>query len=151
MIQKIKKNIAYLILFSCFVHGQLAAAHERRSLSGLLQARDKILDDTDYDEQSIWDAEPVEIDSAQVQILDKISGNIFRKKIKICEIVAIGSIRLQVKRIFKNNPEDNKELAAFVQVYENDEMIFAKWLFASAASINLFQHPIYDIKVEFSQ
>ena len=32
----------------------------------------------------------------------------------------------------------------------NGEKIFAKYLFASSPAINQFQHPIYDVRVEFS-
>ena len=102
-----------------------------------------------YDESSIWKSDPIEIDFVEIQILDKISGKVYRENIKKNTVKIFGSIRLELKRCFKNSPEDNKEVSAFVQITENGKIIFSNWLFASSPSINLFSHPVYDIRIEF--
>ena len=101
------------------------------------------------DEESIWDSKPIEINNVNIQILDKISGKVFRKNIKINDPIVFGNIKLNLKRCFKNSPENHKEIYAFIEVYENNEKIFAKWRFASSPSVNLFMHAVYDIRIEF--
>jgi hypothetical protein len=36
-----------------------------------------------------------------------------------------------------------------VEIFENEKIIFNDWLFASSPSVNLFSHPIYDVRIEF--
>ncbi|GHU11076.1 hypothetical protein FACS189449_01800 [Alphaproteobacteria bacterium] len=98
---------------------------------------------------SIWDSYPIEIYDVNIQILDKISGKTFRRNIKTNESIKFGNISLKLKRCFKNSPEDNKEIYAYIEVYENKRQIFSNWKFASHQSVNLMEHPVYDIKIEF--
>jgi hypothetical protein len=110
----------------------------------------KNADDNSYcDEPSIWESEPIEIDNVKVQILDKVSGKVYREIIKSGFAKVFGSIELKLKRCFKNGPEDNKEISAFIEINEEGQAIFENWLFASAPSVNLFAHPVYDIRIEF--
>jgi hypothetical protein len=113
------------------------------SLSACLASDDGMKD------PSIWDSYPIEIDNANIQILDKISGKVFRQTIKVNKQITFGNIQLTLKRCFKNSPEDSKEIYAYIEIHENGAMIFSKWLFASSPSINLFSHPIYDVRTEF--
>lgn len=101
--------------------------------------------------QSLWDSPPVEQFEANIQILDKISGKAFRQKIKVGNLVAFGTIGIRLRRCFRNSPEEKKEVYAFVEVEENGHKIFSNWLFASSLSVNLFSHPVYDIRVEFNE
>ncbi|MDR3180155.1 MAG: DUF2155 domain-containing protein [Holosporaceae bacterium] len=106
--------------------------------------------ETDDDEiESIWDSYPVEIDGVNIQILDKISGKVFRRNVKLNEVISFGNISLKLRRCFKNSPEDTKEIYAYIEVYENRKKIFSNWKFASYQSVNLLEHPVYDIKIEF--
>jgi hypothetical protein len=117
--------------------------HPRRFLKDLIQ------DENFEDDVSIWESKPLEIYAAKIQILDKISGKVFRQKLQTNMPVTFGSIKLTMKRCFQNNPEDSKEICAFIEIVEKDEIIFSKWLFASSPSVNLFIHPVYDVRVEF--
>jgi len=106
-------------------------------------------EDSEDSEDSIWESKPIETDSVKVQILDKISGKVFKKNIKLNSPETFGSIELKLKRCFKNGPEDDKEITAFVEISERGKVIFANWIFASSPTINLFSHPVYDIRIEF--
>lgn len=124
------------------------------------------------DAESFWLSKPEEIYETKVQILDKISGKFFCKKIAIGEPIVCDDITIVLKRCFKNNPSENREIYAFIEVYENNNQkkrekisydkfgnrinekvkgkkIFAKYIFASSPGINHFEHPIYDIRLEF--
>ena len=115
----------------------------RRSLAKIIQAQDF------PEEESIWESEPIEIFDANIQILDKISGKVFKGTIHKDEKVSFGTISLVLKRCFKNSPEDKKEVYVFLEIYENNRKIFANWLFASSPSTNLFCHSMYNVQVEF--
>ena len=122
---------------------------------------------------SFWASHAIEIQEVQIQVLDKISGKVYRGKIKVGEPVAFGNLTILLKRAFKNDPSEDKEVYAYIEIYEsptdgpemdvavdrfgnqviekiNGEKIFAKYLFASSPAINQFQHPIYDVRVEFN-
>jgi hypothetical protein len=115
-----------------------------------LSSRESIGEEN-QDEPSIWDSPPVEQYEANIQILDKISGKVFRKRIKVGNLVIFGTIGIRLKRCFRNSPEEKKEVYAFLEVEENKRKIFSDWLFASSLSTNLFSHQVYDIRVEFDE
>ncbi|MDR1560842.1 MAG: DUF2155 domain-containing protein [Holosporaceae bacterium] len=127
------------------VFGRESSEHKalRRSIKDVIQNEDF------DDEKSIWESKPIEIHHAKIQILDKISGKVFRRIIKTNESIVFGTIELKLKKCFKNSPEDNNEIYAFIEIMENGKVIFSNWLFASSPSINLLAHPVYDIRVEF--
>jgi hypothetical protein len=118
-------------------------------ISCFLSAAQKTEADVFEDEPSIWESDPIEIDSVEVQILDKVSGKVYRETVEANCSKTFGSVELKLKRCFKNGPEDNKEVTAFIEIDEKSKIIFADWLFASAPSVNLFAHPVYDVRIEF--
>lgn len=99
--------------------------------------------------ESIFVSRPIEIDSANIQILDKISGKKYHTNLFLNQPKQFGSIEIELKRCFKNAPEDANEVYAYIQITENGKIIFSKWLFASSVSVNIFSHPVYDVRVEF--
>lgn len=105
--------------------------------------------DEEDENSSIWDSKPEEIRAVNIQVLDKTSGKVIKKKINVNEPLRVGSIEITLKRCFKNAPEDSKEIYAFVEIRDGKFLPFARWLFASSPSVNLFAHPQYDVRVEF--
>ncbi|MDR3151753.1 MAG: DUF2155 domain-containing protein [Holosporaceae bacterium] len=103
----------------------------------------------DEPDESLWESHPEEIDSANIQILDKISGKVFRHKIKLNRPITFGSIILKLRRCFRNSPEDDREVYAYIEAFENKKKIFSEWKFASYPSINVLEHPVYDVRVEY--
>jgi hypothetical protein len=119
------------------------AKNHRRSLKEIIQSEDF------GEESSIWESDPLEVDNAEIQILDKISGKVYRENIKLNSPKIFGSIELKLKKCFKNGPEDDKEISALIEIREKNTVIFSNWLFASSPAVNLFSHPVYDIRIEF--
>jgi hypothetical protein len=120
-----------------------SAEGDRHSLKELIPNEDL------GEEPSIWESDPIEMDNVNIQILDKISGKVYRENIKLNSVKIFRSIGVKLKRCFKNSPEDAREISAYIEIAENGKVIFSNWLFASSPSINLFSHPIYDIRIEF--
>ena len=142
-------------------------------VAGLLLFGDSFAIEESTEADSFWASQAIEIQEVQIQVLDKISGKVYRGKIRVGDPVAFGNLTILLKRAFKNDPSEDKEIYAYIEIYEsptdgpymdvsvdrfgnrviekiNGEKIFAKYLFASSPAINQFSHPIYDVRVEFS-
>ncbi|MDR0678370.1 MAG: DUF2155 domain-containing protein [Holosporaceae bacterium] len=140
-----KSSLFYLLSAGCLISvDTIEGAPKKRHLKEIIEH-----EDFGMEESSIWESNPIEIDNVNVQILDKISGKVHVENITLNSPKIFGSITLKLKRGFRNSPEDDKEISAFIEITEKGEVIFAKWLFASSPSVNLFSHPIYDIRIEF--
>jgi hypothetical protein len=126
---------------------KVASRAKRRSIRWLLDDVAEI--DGSKNEDFSWESKPIEIYAVQIQILDKISGKVFRHEVKTNGRITLKGVGLALKRCFKNSPEDPKEIYAFIEITKNNRKIFSGWLFASSPSVNLFAHPIYDVRVEF--
>ena len=156
------KSLAVFFLcgFSCFWHADNVCLGEEKGPS-------------EEESGSFWKSKPTEIYEADLQVLDKISGKVFHYKLKINEPIAVGDLTIVLKRCFRNDPSENREIYAFIEVYEKKKYrslsdliskdkfgnvvtdkikgnkLFAKYLFASSPGINKFIHPVYDIRAEF--
>ena len=114
----------------------------KKELSGALEEKE---------EDSVWDSYPEASKEVSVQILDKISGKVFYKTLKVGDTIKFGTIELFLENAFKNSPDDPREFYALIKITEENKVVFHDWLFASSPSINLFAHPIYDIRVNFRE
>lgn len=121
------------------------AESDKTAEKGVAKTEENVVDE---ESSSIWESNPIEINAVNVQILDKISGKVLKKRIKVGEPLEFGGIQVTLKRCFKNAPEDSREIYAFVEIGER-KSLFARWLFASSPSINIFEHPQYDVRVGF--
>ena len=113
--------------------------HLKDVLAGVVPERDV----------SIWESFPVKSDSVNIQVLDKISGKVFRAKLGLSQPIKFGTITMSLRESFVNSPDDMAEVYAHVNIEEKGNVIFDNWLFASSPSVNLFAHPVYDVRVEF--
>ena len=141
IIQRISILIISASVFCCFE--SFSKTKARRSLAEIVQTQDF------PEENSLWESDPIEISEVNVQILDKVSGKVFKGKMRLNHSVSFGTISLVLKKCFKTSPEDKNEIYAFIAISENDKVIFANWLFASSPSTNLFCHPMYNVQIEF--
>ena len=97
----------------------------------------------------VWESFPIGVDNVSVQVLDKISGKVFRSKLRVKQSLRFGTIVVSMKKAFRSNPDDKDEVYAYVEIEEKGKIVFFKWLFASSPVVNFFQHPVYDIRLEF--
>lgn len=138
MMQKTK-----LIHLICFFSFWNASAESYESFSPKVETFDKVQN------PQIWESQPEEIDVASIQVLDKISGKVFRKELKLDQKIKFETLTIQLKRCFKNSPDDSNEVYAYLVIKEDERVWFSGWLFASAPAVNLFEHSVYDVRVEF--
>ncbi len=134
-----------LILLVCgsFVFAKSSQVQRVRQLKDLLAG---VVPEKD---PSVWESFPIRSDGVNIQVLDKISGKVFHAKLELGRSTKFGAVAINLKESFVNSPDDMAEVYAHINIEEKGEVIFDNWLFASSPSVNLFAHPVYDVRVEF--
>ncbi len=86
-----------------------------------------------------------------VKILDKLSSKNKLIKINIGEDYIFKNLSLKVLKCKNSKFDDNPEITSYLQVRDlnnkdnNEVFIFNGWTFSSSPSIQVFDHPIYDL------
>ncbi len=86
-----------------------------------------------------------------VQILDKLSSKNKLVKINIGEEFIFKNLVLKVLKCKNSKFDDNPEITSYLQVKDinnqnnNEVFVFNGWTFSSSPSIQVFDHPVYDL------
>ena len=87
----------------------------------------------------------------EMKILDKVSSKGYKLKVKIKEEKLFKNISIRALKCKNSKFDDNPEITAYLQVKDlkrkdNDEVfVFNGWTFSSSPSIQVFDHPVYDL------
>ena len=87
----------------------------------------------------------------EVKILDKVSSKNSQLKIGIGDEVKFKNLTIKPLRCKNSKFDDTPEITAYLQVKDltnkdNDEVfVFNGWTFSSSPSIQVFDHPVYDL------
>ncbi len=138
------------LLLVAFLSSAVACAsnesHKKKKAHQLKDALASVLPESD---SSIWKSFPVKSNGVNIQVLDKISGKVFRSRLDVDQPIQFGTISIILEKAFVNSPDDIDEVYAYIKIKEKGKIIFRDWLFASSPSVNLLAHPVYDVRVEF--
>ena len=99
-----------------------------------------------YSEDEIYFGKKVD-----VQILDKLSSKNKLIKIDIGEEFIFKNLVLKVLKCKNSKFDDNPEITSYLQVKDinnqnnNEVFVFNGWTFSSSPSIQVFDHPVYDL------
>ena len=99
-----------------------------------------------YSEDEIYFGKKVD-----VQILDKLSSKNKLIKINIGEEFIFKNLVLKVLKCKNSKFDDNPEITSYLQVKDinnqnnNEVFVFNGWTFSSSPSIQVFDHPVYDL------
>ena len=86
-----------------------------------------------------------------VKILDKLSSKNKLIKVNVGEDYIFKNLSLKVLKCKNSKFDDNPEITSYLQVRDlnnknnNEVFIFNGWTFSSSPSIQVFDHPIYDL------
>ena len=103
------------------------------------------------DANSLENLDLLEGNFIEIKILDKVSSKNNVLKIKIGEEQKFKNLLIKSLKCKNSEFDDNPEITAYLQVKDltsknNDEVfVFNGWTFSSSPTINLFDHPVYDI------
>ncbi|MDR1475506.1 MAG: DUF2155 domain-containing protein [Holosporales bacterium] len=105
----------------------------------------------------------IQVEHATLLILDRISSHARKVNLDVGSPKIFGRLKIVLKKAFKNSPEFPPESVVFLEVFdkipkqnctkaveyeERSEMpVFSGWIYASLPSANVFEHPMYNIKV----
>ena len=86
-----------------------------------------------------------------IKILDKLSSKNKSLQIKIGEDYVFKNLSLKVLKCKNSEFDDNPEITSYLQVKDlnnkdnNEVFVFNGWTFSSSPSIQVFDHPVYDL------
>ena len=86
-----------------------------------------------------------------IKILDKLSSKSKLLKLDIGESLSYKNLEIKVMKCKNSKFDDNPEITTYLQVKDNknsdnDEVfVFNGWTFSSSPSIQVFDHPVYDL------
>ena len=86
-----------------------------------------------------------------IRILDKLSSKNKLLQLNIGENLPYKNLEIKVLKCKNSKFDDNPEITTYLQVKDskisnNDEVfVFNGWTFSSSPSIQVFDHPVYDL------
>jgi hypothetical protein len=90
------------------------------------------------------------VKSATLRGLNKITARGYELKVNIGNNIKFGNLEILVQKCWYQNPEDQKDALALLQIkeqlnsdYKNE--IFYGWIFANSPALSSLEHPVYDI------
>ena len=92
----------------------------------------------------------LEMNTAQLQAMDKITGRVSEIEVPVNGEVKFGSFSIVVRACKATPPEETPENYAFVDVADTTKdgklyNIFKGWMMSSSPALNAVEHPIYDV------
>lgn len=92
----------------------------------------------------------LEMNTAQLQAMDKITGRVSKIEVPVNGEVKFGSFSIVVRACKATPPEETPEDYAFVDVADTTKdgklfNIFKGWMMSSSPALNAVEHPIYDV------
>ena len=99
---------------------------------------------------SLSHAYQIEMNTAQMQAMDKITGRVSEIEVPVNGEVKFGSFSIVVRSCKATPPEETPENYAFVDVADTTKdgklfNIFKGWMMSSSPALNAVEHPIYDV------
>jgi hypothetical protein len=88
----------------------------------------------------------------ELQGLDKVTARTRRFMAPVGEATKFGTLEITVGDCLVNTPDAPPESVAYLAIVDNKpaqapEKLFAGWMFASAPSLSVLDHAVYDIRV----
>ena len=86
-----------------------------------------------------------------IRILDKLSSKTKLLKLNIGENYLYKNLEIKVLKCKNSKFDDNPEITSYLQVKDinnqnnNEVFVFNGWTFSSSPSIQVFDHPVYDL------
>jgi hypothetical protein len=86
---------------------------------------------------------------AELKALDKINARSATLEVKVGSSARYGSLTITVRSCVVRPPDQPQDAAAFMVIADSNanEPGFQGWMFASAPSVSMLEHPIYDVRV----
>lgn len=95
-------------------------------------------------------ADDIEVNTARMQAMDKITGQVTEIDVPVGGLANYGSFSILARKCVTRTPEETPENTAFIDIVDNYSSdnpvnIFKGWMFSSSPALNAVEHPIYDV------
>jgi hypothetical protein len=88
----------------------------------------------------------------EIQALDKVNARVATLRATVGEPTRFGTLTITLRACHSRPPDEVPDAAAWLEV--TDERVgaatgpvFRGWLFADAPAVNMFEHPVYDLRI----
>jgi len=90
--------------------------------------------------------------TAEIQALDKVNARVLTLRATVGEAARFGTLTILVRACHSRPPDEVPAAAAWMEVTDARSAagagpVFRGWLFADAPAVNMFEHPVYDLRI----
>ena len=88
----------------------------------------------------------------EIQALDKVNARVATLRATVGEPTRFGTLTITLRACHARPPDEVPDAAAFLDVTDEqrgggNQRVFHGWLFADAPAVNMFEHPVYDLRI----
>ena len=88
----------------------------------------------------------------EIQALDKVNARVQTLRATVGEPTRFGTLTITLRACHARPPDEVPDAAAFLEVTDaqrggGNQQVFRGWLFADAPAVNMFEHPVYDLRI----
>jgi hypothetical protein len=89
---------------------------------------------------------------AEIQALDKVNARILTLRATVGQPVRFGTLTILVRACHARPADEVPDAAAFMEITDAHRQpdagpSFRGWMFADAPAVNMFEHPVYDLRI----
>ena len=88
----------------------------------------------------------------EIQALDKVNARVMTLRATVGEPARFGTLTIMLRACHARPPDEVPDAAAWLEVTDERSApgagpVFRGWLFADAPAVNMFEHPVYDLRI----
>lgn len=90
--------------------------------------------------------------SAEIQALDKVNARILTLRATVGEPARFGTLTILLRACHARPADEVPDAAAYMEITDERSPsgagpVFRGWMFADAPAVNMFEHPVYDLRI----
>ena len=88
----------------------------------------------------------------EIQALDKVNARVMTLRATVGEPARFGTLTIMLRACHARPADEVPDAAAWLEVTDDrnpagSAPVFRGWLFADAPAVNMFEHPVYDLRI----
>lgn len=90
--------------------------------------------------------------TGEIQALDKVNARVATLRATVGEPARFGTLTITLRACHGRPADEVPDAAAWLEVRDErggnpTAPVFRGWLFADAPAVNMFEHPVYDLRI----
>jgi hypothetical protein len=90
--------------------------------------------------------------TGEIQALDKVNARVLTLRATVGEPARFGTLTILLRACHSHPPDEVSDAAAFMEISDERSPpgsgpVFRGWMFAGAPAVNMFEHPVYDLRI----